>query len=337
MDVFEQPKHTSVTRVLVTSAACVFSFFVVGALALSYVFFQPITLGDDRIITVEKGETASSLAGLLKREGIIRSAIAFKTFFTFAYPTATIKAGEYTLSGAPTLVDTALLFIQGSPSNERTITIIEGWTLRDIARYLEAEGVTSEDDFLAVAEEIGNVRRQKLEGYLFPDTYRVFTKSSSEEIITRMLENFDSHYTPAMVAQTKTMNRDMHGIVTLASILEREVRGERDRRIVADLFYRRLAQGMPLQADSTINYITGKKDAQARFTDLEVNSPYNTYRHKGLPPGPIGNPGLEALQAALSPIENPFWFFLTTPEGEVVYSKTFEEHVKNKFKYLSKE
>lgn len=343
---FKQPRRIRLSVVLIAAGVVCFVMLAFGALWLSYLFFQPVVLEEGRIVVVEKGEALSSLAERLKRDGMIRSSSAFHALFSLVYPTATIKAGEYRLSEKSTLLDTALLFMHGTPSNERSITIIEGWTLFDIGRYLEKEGIVSQDEFIRATQNGSTaqfsflpspVRAPTLEGYLFPDTYRIFEKGSAEDIVIRMLENFEAHYSPAMAAQTKALKRDMHDSVTLASILEREVRGEKDRRIVADLFYRRLVKGMPLQADSTINYITGRKDAQARLVDLEIDSPYNTYTHKGLPPGPIGNPGLEAIQAALSPIENPFWFFLTTPEGEVIYSKTFEEHIKNKLKYLSKQ
>ncbi len=151
-----------------------------------------------------------------------------------------------------------------------------------------------------------------------------------------MVENFALHYSGDMVKDTKNSGRDVHGIVTMASILEREVKSEKDRKLVADIFYRRIQHGMPLQADSTVNYSTGKSDLQAQAADLNIDSPYNTYNHTGLPPGPISNPGLVSLRAALYPEANPYWFFLTTPDGTVMYSRTFQEHVMNKLKYLKK-
>lgn len=340
---FEQPHGKSGRRSsLIIGGAGVFLFLVGGALALSYLLFQPVSLRAVRTITVEDGDTAGDLAHRLKQENLIKSALAFRALYSFVYPGATVKAGKYELSGSPSLVQTALLFMRGVPDNEKTITIIEGWTIEDIARYLEHEHGIPRAAFRMAAQKNYTyaypflTSSTSVEGYLFPDTYRIFEESSAEEVIGKMLDNFGKKYSADMVAETLRQGRTIQSVVTLASILEREVVGEKDRRIVADIFYRRLAKGMPLQADSTINFITGKKDAQARLIDLEIDSPYNTYTHKGLPPGPIGNPGLSALQAALSPIENPFWFFLTTLEGEVIYSKTFEEHVKNKLKYLKK-
>lgn len=344
MEEFIKPERTASLRTaLVAFGACSLLILVAAALWLSYILFQPVTLPSERSVSVAKGETISSIATRLKDEKIIRSALAFRLLVSLRHADETMKAGEYTLSGSQTLVQTVMLFMRGAPNSEYTITVIEGWTLADIARMLEDAGVISSSEFLAAAQEDytssfpflpSRSRTESLEGYLFPDTYRLFKNSTGRDIIEKMLENFADKYSAEMVAETLKVKRDVHMIVTLASMLEREVSGDRDQRLVADMFYRRLAQGMPLQADSTINYITGKKDVSVRLTDLEIASPYNTYRNKGLPPGPIGNPGLAALQAALSPIENPFWFFLTTREGEVIYSKTFEEHVKNKLKYL---
>lgn len=344
MEEFIKPERTASLRTtLVVIGIGTLLILAAAALWLSYILFQPVTLPGERSISVAKGETISSIATRLKDEKITRSALAFRLLVSLRYAGETMKAGEYTLSGPQSLVQVALLFMRGAPNSEYTITVIEGWTIADIARMLEDAGVLSSSEFLSSAQEdyAGSFpflpprsRTQSLEGYLFPDTYRLFKNSTGRDIIEKMLENFADKYSAEMAAETLKVKRDVHAIVTLASMLEREVSGDRDQRLVADMFYRRLARGMPLQADSTINYITGKRDASARLADLEIVSPYNTYRNKGLPPGPIGNPGLASLQAALSPIENPFWFFLTTPQGEVIYSKTFEEHVKNKLKYL---
>lgn len=344
MEEFIKPQRTASLRTaLVAFGVCSILILVAAALWLSYILFQPTALPIEHRVIVAKGETISSLATRLKDEGIIRSALAFRLLVSLRHADETMKAGEYTLSGSQTLVQTVMLFMRGAPNSEYTITVIEGWTLADIALMLEDAGVLSSSEFLAAAQEDytssfpflpSRSRTESLEGYLFPDTYRLYKNSAGRDIIVKMIENFADKYSPDMVTETLKVKHDVHTIVTLASMLEREVSGDRDRRLVADIFYRRLTQGMPLQADSTINYITGKKDSRARSADLEIASPYNTYRNKGLPPGPIGNPGLAALQAALSPIENPFLFFLTTPQGEVIYSKTFEEHVKNKLKYF---
>ena len=143
-----------------------------------------------------------------------------------------------------------------------------------------------------------------------------------------------SKLTAELRAEIKRQGKTIHEILTLASIIEKEVSSDKDRKLVADIFYKRLDAGVALQADSAVNYVTGKSTPRASAQDLAKESPYNTYRYRGLPPGPIASPGLSAILAAVYPTANPYWYFLTTPAGQAIYSKTFEEHVANKAKYL---
>lgn len=227
---------------------------------------------------------------------------------------------------------------------ERTITVIEGWTVRDIARDLSSKGIVSQNAFLESAgkdwsavlpQEPSLLGHRTLEGFLFPDTYRIFFDASADDIVKKLISEFEKK-TAGIFSQRYKGAKEYtpYQILILASILEREVQRNEDRSKVADIFYRRMMSGMPLQADSTVNYITGKKTPSASALDISLDSPYNTYKNHGLPPTPICNPGLSALMGALHPTPNSFWYFLTTPDGTVVYSKTFEEHVRNKKKYL---
>jgi UPF0755 protein len=150
-----------------------------------------------------------------------------------------------------------------------------------------------------------------------------------------MLDNFDKKLTQDLRDEIARQKKTIFEIVTMASILEKEVQTDEDRAMVADIFWRRLKAGMPLQADSTINYITGKSDSRANLTDIQIDSPYNTYKYPGLPVGPIGNPGLSAIKAAIYPKANGYWYFLTTDDGKVIYAKSFDEHKANKAKYLN--
>jgi UPF0755 protein len=174
-----------------------------------------------------------------------------------------------------------------------------------------------------------------LEGYLFPDTYRLFKKATPGEIVGELAANLERRLEGAGLAEKiAASGHSLHEILTLASIVEREVRSPEDRRLVADIFWRRLAAGLALQADSTVNYATGKSVAAASAEDLKTASRFNTYRYPGLPPGPICNPGLSAIRAVLEPEPNRYWFFLTDDEGQVHYAATFEEHTQNKARYL---
>ena len=149
-----------------------------------------------------------------------------------------------------------------------------------------------------------------------------------------MLSNFDKKFSTEIKNDIRNSGRTIHEIVTLASIVEREVPKDQDRILVYDIFLRRLKKNMALQADSTVNYATGKSSPQASLSDISLDSPYNTYKYRGLPAGPIGNPSLSSLMAAIYPEQNPYLYFLTEKDGRVHYSETFEEHKKKKNLYL---
>ncbi|MBU1029480.1 endolytic transglycosylase MltG, partial [Patescibacteria group bacterium] len=164
--------------------------------------------------------------------------------------------------------------------------------------------------------------------------YRVYRTASAEEIVNKLLGNFDQKLTADVESVIAASDHSLYEIVIMASILEREVRGEEDRRLVADLFWRRLDIGMRLQADSTVNYVTEGKRPALTQADTQLDSPYNTYKYGGLPPGPIGNPGLVSIKAAANPQPNSYWYFLTDVDGGVHYARNLEEHNRNKAAYL---
>jgi UPF0755 protein len=174
-----------------------------------------------------------------------------------------------------------------------------------------------------------------LEGYLFPDTYRIFATATAEDIVIKMLDNFAVKVVAELQSALAEKNLSWAEVVTLASIVEKEVSLPVDRRLVADLFWRRLQDNYPLQSDATVNFVTNKGLIQPSLADTQVDSLYNTYQNIGLPPGPICNPGLASLEAVVYPLSNTYYFFLTTKsDGQVIYSHTYEEHLQNKAKYL---
>ncbi|MCL5667368.1 MAG: endolytic transglycosylase MltG [Patescibacteria group bacterium] len=253
---------------------------------------------------------------------------------------------------------------QSAKAPEETVTIIEGWAGQDIAYYLEKKGVANAKDFLDSIKSYDVAKyplladkpeNADLEGYLFPDTYRIsksdknnqFTGMQlSSQLIGKMLDNFNAKFTPEMRQAAKDRNMSVYQIITLASIIEKEsgnspaepksqAQLDQERATIAGVFYNRLKIGQPLESDATINFITNKNDPAASSADLSVNSPYNTYKYAGLPPGPICNPSLSSIKAALNPIQSDYYYFLhKQPSGEAVFSKTFAEHVQNKLKYL---
>ncbi len=230
---------------------------------------------------------------------------------------------------------------------EVTITFPEGFTLAQMGERVRAAipTITATDWEAAVgvqsplATEAFVVAAQKpasvdLEGYLFPDTYRFFADATADDVAQKMVDTMDAQFTPDMRAELEKHGRTIHEALTVASIVEREVMDDADRATVADIFWRRLDAGMALQADSTVNYVTGGTSPSVSDDDRRVDSPYNTYLYPGLPPGPISNPGLASLTATVFPEANGYWYFLTDADGAVHYARTNDEQNANKARYL---
>ena len=244
---------------------------------------------------------------------------------------------------------------------EVKITIIEGWSINDIADSLENKGYIKRPLFKSALGTIdiskypllqSLPKNSSLEGYLFPDTYSVYEpkkeapETFAKELAQKALTNFENKFTSEMEKQAKALKLSVHNVVTLASIIEKETgrnsisdeqkqKLDEERKIISGIFHNRLTTGMALESDATINYVTGKNNPTPTLNELAANSPYNTYKNKGLPPGPICNPSLSSLMAALYPNKTDYFYFLhKQPSGEAVYSKTYEEHLSNKYKYL---
>ena len=174
-----------------------------------------------------------------------------------------------------------------------------------------------------------------LEGYLYPDTYRVYKQTDLEAIVEKMLNNFDAKLTTEMRDEIKKQKKTIFEVLTLASIVEKEMYGYENRRVVAGIFYNRLKVGMPLQSDVTVNYITKKGTTRPSLDDTHIDNPYNTYVNKGLPPGPVCNPSIEAIKAVIYPADTDYMYFLTNEKEQIIFSKTYEEHLRNINKHLN--
>ncbi|MBI4426272.1 MAG: endolytic transglycosylase MltG [Candidatus Kerfeldbacteria bacterium] len=323
---------------------------VAAAAAWFFVELQPVGRARTETVafTVQPGAGVREIARQLETAGLIRNRYAFEIAVWLSGQSKNLQAGTFALT--PSLSATAIarqLAGAGGP-REVTVTTLEGWTNRQIAAHLEQQGLGTAEAFLAAASvtdsrEIlpddrfdflaGRPAAATLEGYLFPDTYRFFPTARPADVIKKMLINFGVKLA-SVQSDLQQSGRAHFDVVRLASIVEREVRTDRDRRMVADIFWRRLADGIALQSDATVNYVTEKNALQPTIADTEVNSPYNTYRYRGLPPGPIGNPGLSSITAVLKPEPNDYLYFLTDAGGTVYYAKIFEEHLANKRKYL---
>ena len=224
------------------------------------------------------------------------------------------------------------------PREEVTITIIPGWNARDVAQYLvKMRFASTSDDVFGIIGEPAHPESSKapnLEGSLAPETYRVYRDATLAEVIKKLLDQRTKELSEITGFSSSSEARK-NEILTMASLIEDEARTPEDRRLISDILWRRLKKGWALQLDSTVHYAVAKTGT-VFTTDKErnVNSPYNTYKYPGLPPGPICNPSVDSIEAALEPTANQYWFFLTGNDGKMYYAKTLEEHTANRYKYL---
>lgn len=319
----------------------------------AYTMFAPVALAEPARITIAPGLGSRAIAARLKSHGIIRSSWAFVTYATITGSAASLKPGTYDFSGhagVPAIVRT---LVRGE-ANEYTITIPEGWDLRDIGRYLEERGIVSRNDLYAITgrpagtlasapspDSSLNVppsvaarpRESILEGYLYPDTYRIFRSASARDIVQKMVDTFERKIAPELRAEAARQGRSASDVLIMASLIEEEVADPEERRIIAGILWQRLKDGVALGVDASVNYATGKRETPSA-EDLLLDSPYNTYRRAGLPPTPISNPGLEAVRAALSSLPSDYRYYLSSPDGRTVFSRTLEEHARAKAVHL---
>ncbi|MDD5749382.1 MAG: endolytic transglycosylase MltG [Patescibacteria group bacterium] len=325
----------------------IFSLIFILAVGSAWWLMLAIFGGNDQeaeIFVVESGQGAGQVAKNLSQAGLIKNELAFRFWLKFKDAEDKIAAGSYSLPENISIRQLANIFSLGPGNSQRSITLIEGWTRQMMADYLDKNGFSGAD-FMDLSSRKDHWQEKyafladapagaSLEGYIFPDTYFVDNRTSVNNLIDRSLANFDRKLTADLRQEMQKQSKTIFEVLNLASIVEREVPLYSDKQMVADIFLKRLDIGMGLQSDATINYVTGKGLAQPTFKDLEVDSPYNTYKYRGLPPGPISNPGLDSIKAVIYPTTNPYYFFLTTKENKVIYSRDYEEHLANKRKYL---
>ncbi len=336
-------------------------FGTLALLAWTGAWLSTPSTKDAASFAVAKGEGTDAIVRHLKEQGVIRSELFFKLSLSNSGLATKLQPGTYDFRGAADFAEIIRRLASGGvPANEFVLLVKEGWNLSDIKDALAAAGYAQTDKLFFVTGLPATDHRTldsdkapqpadfsaefpflkdkpsyvSLEGFLFPDTYRLFRDATPEEIVRTMLANFDRRLTPSIRQQLAERKVSVYDAVTLASVIEREVRGEEDRRKVADIFWRRLDAGMALQADSTVNYATGKSLPSVSLEDTKTDSRYNTYKYPGLPLGPIANPGSMALEAAAYPEPNDAWYFLTGEDGIVHYARTLDEHDRNKAKYL---
>ncbi|MDD5084288.1 MAG: endolytic transglycosylase MltG [Candidatus Moranbacteria bacterium] len=296
-----------------------------------------------QVIEIKTGENALDVGAKLQDVGIVSWQGYFIYYIWKKDLRHAIVAGKYQLNGSMAIPEITEVITRGEVVPKGvTVTFPEGWESRKIADRLTANALPG-DAFLALVNDpLPEWRREfwflqdlpenaSLEGFLFPDTYTFAFDTPAEAIVKRMLSDFENKFPDTAKESIENQGKKVFDIVTMASIVETEVKTDADRRMVADIFWRRIAIGQPLQSDATVKYVRKESKVQHSFEETRVDSPYNTYVNKGLPPGPISNPGLKSMIAAIAPIPNDYFYFLSdTATGETVFSVTFDEHVRNK-------
>lgn len=306
-----------------------------GAVFLVFVFLYAIFLQPpsgfpaNASIAVPEGATLSDIALRLKQARIIRSPFWFRSAVILFRDEKAAVAGDYYFRKPTNVLTVAWRIAYGDHKTAPVrVTFPEGTSIREMALLLD-ERLPDFD-----TERFLNTASGR-EGRLFPDTYFFLPNTSEEEVVEIMEANFVNKL-GKIADKVRSFGRPLEEIVTMASILEEEARTDDTRRIISGILWRRLEIGMPLQVDAAFLYVNGKTTYELTEDDLRIDSPYNTYKYPGLPKGPITNPGLSSLEAAVDPISTPYLYYLSDRSGNMYYGKTFEEHVKNKMVYMNK-
>ena len=290
--------------------------------------------GENIYMVVKPGTTASEISDRLMQLGVIDSRLRFWWLMKLQGDASKFKTGTYAFT--PHMDEQAVLdkLVAGDTTVVK-FTIPEGFGIKEIAKRLADEGLVDEQEFLAEAKDFApydymkkrpNVR-YAAEGYLFPDTYVIHSDVSAEGIMKLMAEDFDTRLTPALRQQAAAKGLSIHDLITLASLVEKEARYDEDRPIIAQVFFKRLQMGMPLQSDTTLQYLMAGPKEDVSIEDTKIDSPYNTYQHEGLPPGPIASPGMKSILAVLNPANTDYLYFVADRQGHNHYSQTYDEHL----------
>ncbi|MDQ3698533.1 MAG: endolytic transglycosylase MltG, partial [Gemmatimonadota bacterium] len=281
-------------------------------------------------VTIPSGSSLRTAADSLSHAGVVRRPAVFRLYAKLLRKDRDIKAGVYAFDCGSSEWSTVLSQLALGPA-ERALTIPEGYALSDIAPLLSrATGAPADSVDAAVRDTA--LRREldiptpTLEGYLFPDTYRFAYGTPARDAVRQMVRRFQEVWEPAWDARLQQLAMSRHDIVTLASIVEKEARLAAERPVIAAVYHNRLRDQMPLQADPTVQYARGQHTARVLYKDLEIESPYNTYKVRGLPPGPIASPGRASIEAALFPANVRYKFFVAHPDGHHEFRETFEGH-----------
>lgn len=291
------------------------------------------------VIDIQEGMSSREIARMLRKEGVIRSAIHFRIVARAKGYAPKFRAGRYRLPRAMRTAGIARFLAETAPNPmESLITIPEGANIREIASILGRKAHVDSAEFVAlamnpaVAESLG-IDNRTLEGYLYPETYFIADRAHPMPVIRRMTGQFRTVFSDSLKTRARKLGMTVNEVVTLASLIETEAVTDGERPLISSVFHRRLRHGIPLQANPTVQYVIGEKRRLYK-NDMEIDSPYNTYRYRGLPPGPIASPGIKSIRAALYPADTKYLYFVADGTGKHVFSASLEAHNAAVARYL---
>lgn len=284
-----------------------------------------------QIITINSGSSLDSISKDFQNHGLVKSSGIFKTFLIAFSGDKAIQAGDYLFDKPLNAWELAQRFALKQFGVEKIkVTLPEGLTNKQMAEvFKEKLPNFNEDEFLYLTKD--------LEGYLFPDTYYFFGSVKTDEVVRTLRDNFNKKVDNNLREEIEKSGKTTDQIITMASIIQAEAYdGKDEKEIISGILWKRIDKRMLMQVDASLKYINGKTSAQLTVKDLAEDNPYNTYVYLGLPPTPIGNPGIEAIKAAIHPITSPYFFYLHGSDGKIHYATTFDEHKKNIKLYIKK-
>lgn len=331
-----------------------YSFLIIlPVVALMVTFFyirlilSPLASGNeprDVLITIPPQASANKVGAILEEHKLVRNQQAFALYARYKGLDSKIKTGEYRLNNGMSTPEVLRELVEGKLAVQ-SFTIPEGFTITQVADLLVSKGFIDREKFFQTVasesypyvfiKELQNNER-RLEGYLFPDTYQITRGNSESAIINMMLKRFEKELNDLdYYALAQSAGLTLHQAVIIASMVEREAKVDEERPLIAGVIHNRLRISMPLQIDATIQYALGTTKPKIYYKDLLLDSPYNTYRINGLPPGPIASPGRSSLLAAVKPTKTGYLYYLAKPDGTHAFSATLAEHNANKARYLN--
>jgi UPF0755 protein len=310
---------------------------------------SPVESGSEEriVVKIPKGSSVSVIASILEEQGAVRSAWAFRKYVSAEGLDSKVQAGSFVLTKSMDVPEIVAAMTEGQAS-EVIVTIPEGYTVKNIDALLTEKNLVASGDLIACAKtcdfsDYGFLpksadladRGGRVEGYLYPDTYFVMVEDfTAEAFLHRLLDTFEARVIEEHAAEIAASKRTLHEMITMASLIEEETRTDDERAVVSGILWKRFDEGIGLGVDAAVRYIIDKPTATITASDLDTDSPYNLRKYRGLPPGPIANPSLQSIEAALEPESSQYYYYLHGTDGQIRYAVTNDEHNANRAKYL---